>query len=119
MLTKRLPDITIADIEKLHGIVESRCIDFKSQAVAGGDRERRDFLADVTAFANASGGEPDPIHLPRIEYYVLRSFPRFVAFLATHNIEPPLYVFISVVRVRNKIAAGTSDDPFDTPTPFR
>jgi hypothetical protein len=57
MLTKRLSEITIADIQALRGVAESRYIEFKSEPVGAADRERREFLADITAFANASGGD--------------------------------------------------------------
>lgn len=57
MLTKVLRDLTIADIESLTGQSESRSIDFKSAPVGNSDRDRREFVADVTAFANAAGGD--------------------------------------------------------------
>jgi Putative DNA-binding domain len=41
----------------LIGLSESRYLEFKSAAVGGTDKERREFLADVSAFANASGGD--------------------------------------------------------------
>lgn len=57
MLTKRLSDLTSNDIEALAGVSESRHLDFKSAPVGGQDKDKREFLADVTAFANASGGD--------------------------------------------------------------
>ena len=59
MLTRRLEDLTLADIERLkeNGITESNYLDFKSAPVGNSDRERKEFLADVTAFANAAGGD--------------------------------------------------------------
>ena len=57
MLTRRLSDLTIVDIQALKGVAESRYLDFKSAAVGAADRDRREFLADVSAFANASGGD--------------------------------------------------------------
>jgi Putative DNA-binding domain len=57
MLTKRLSEITILDIQALRGVAESRYLDFKSAPVGAADRDRREFLADVTAFANGSGGD--------------------------------------------------------------
>lgn len=59
MLTKGLQDLTIDDVLalKANGVVEGRFIEFKSEPVGGADRDRREFLADVTAFANASGGD--------------------------------------------------------------
>jgi len=59
VLTRRLEDLTLADIERLkeNGITESNYLDFKSAPVGNSDRERKEFLADVTAFANAAGGD--------------------------------------------------------------
>jgi hypothetical protein len=57
VLTKRLSDLTAADIDALIGVSESRYLDFKSAPVGGQDKDKREFLADVSAFANASGGD--------------------------------------------------------------
>lgn len=57
MLSKRLLDLTAADFDALIGLPESPYLDFKSAAVGGADKDRREFLADVSAFANASGGD--------------------------------------------------------------
>jgi Putative DNA-binding domain len=57
MLTKRLAELSVADILDLRGLTESRFLDFKSAPVGTSDRDRREFVADVTAFANASCGD--------------------------------------------------------------
>jgi hypothetical protein len=59
MLTQRLEDLTLAHIEGLKedGVAESRSIDFKSAPVGSAYEDRREFVADVTAFANAAGGD--------------------------------------------------------------
>jgi len=59
MLTKPLTDLRIEDVValKTNGVAESRVLDFKSAPVGNSDRNRKEFLADVTAFANASGGD--------------------------------------------------------------
>jgi hypothetical protein len=57
MLLKRLSDVDLADVQGLVGnVAESLHIDFKQSPVGRSDPERKEFLADVTAFANASGG---------------------------------------------------------------
>jgi predicted HTH transcriptional regulator len=58
MLTKRLEDIDLADIEALraNGVAEGHFLDFKATGVADSRDDRREFLADASAFANASGG---------------------------------------------------------------
>jgi hypothetical protein len=57
MLTQRLEDLRLADIERLKDSPESRFLDFKSAPVGSAEKDRREFVADVTAFANAAGGE--------------------------------------------------------------
>lgn len=59
MLTKRLADLTSDDILALatNHIAEGRYIEFKSAPVGNSYDDRKEFLADVTAFANASGGD--------------------------------------------------------------
>jgi hypothetical protein len=56
--TKRLIDVTEADILELiaNGIEEGREIDYKQTLKIGSDGERKEFLADVSSFGNASGG---------------------------------------------------------------
>lgn len=59
MLAKRAADLTFTDIEQLalDKVAESRTLEFK-QAVAGAsDEAKKEFLADVSAFANANGGD--------------------------------------------------------------
>jgi hypothetical protein len=51
--------VTIADIKRLseNRVLEGRTLDFKAQAIGLADGEKREFLRDVSAFANASGGD--------------------------------------------------------------
>jgi len=59
MLLKRLADVGLPDIQTLcdNKVLEGRFIDFKADPIGGSDRDKREFLADVSAFANASGGD--------------------------------------------------------------
>jgi hypothetical protein len=59
MLTKRLEDIDLTDIEALkdNGVAEGHFLDFKASGVGGTYDDRREFLSDVSAFANAWGGD--------------------------------------------------------------
>jgi Putative DNA-binding domain len=59
MLPKNVSDVSLADVQTLcdNHVLESRLLDFKAEAIGRGDRDKRDFLADVCAFANASGGD--------------------------------------------------------------
>lgn len=59
MLSKRTADLTFADIEQLarDKIAESRTLEFKRELPGAADDAKREFLADVSAFANANGGD--------------------------------------------------------------
>ena len=55
---KPIQSIIEADLAALitDEVVESKLIEYKSALPEGGDDEKREFLADVSSFANASGG---------------------------------------------------------------
>jgi len=57
-LTKPIDAIDLGDIRALieAGTSEDRSLDYKEQLPGGTDEERREFLADVSSFANAVGG---------------------------------------------------------------
>jgi hypothetical protein len=59
MIPKRFDDITKADIDALvvNGVPEGRTLDFKLILPGGTDDAKREFLADVSSFANAAGGD--------------------------------------------------------------
>ena len=59
MLTKKLADVDLIDIKTLceNKALESRFLDFKADAIGAGEKDKREFLADISAFANASGGD--------------------------------------------------------------
>ncbi len=59
MLPKNLSDVSLRDVPTLRDnrVLEGRSFDFKAEAIGRGDRDKREFLADVCAFANASGGD--------------------------------------------------------------
>lgn len=59
MIERPLDQITLDDIEALVRFQrsESRTLDFKEAFPSGGHKGVRDFLADVTAFANTDGGD--------------------------------------------------------------
>ena len=59
MIPKRFDDITKADIDALvaNGVAEGRTLDYKRTLPGGKDDEKREFLADVSSFANAAGGD--------------------------------------------------------------
>ena len=58
MITQRIDELTYADIERLveQKVPEGRELDYKRQLPGGTADEVKELLADVTSFANASGG---------------------------------------------------------------
>jgi len=59
MIDKPLAAISKSDIDALvtNGHAEDRRIEYKQQLPGATDEEKREFLADVSAFANAGGGD--------------------------------------------------------------
>jgi hypothetical protein len=59
MLRRPLNELSFTDIEALvtDGVYEHRTLDFKRETIGGGDQDKREFLADVSSFANTAGGD--------------------------------------------------------------
>jgi hypothetical protein len=59
MIQKPFDQIDKTDIESLvtNGVEEGRTIDYKLELPGGKDSEKKEFLADVSSFANAAGGD--------------------------------------------------------------
>ena len=59
MIGKNLKDINESDLESLteNRRPEGKTIEYKADLKLGNDREKKEFLADVSAFANANGGD--------------------------------------------------------------
>ena len=59
MLDKPIADITADDIQHLvdEGTPEKRTLEFKTELPGTKDSEKKEFLADVSSFANAAGGD--------------------------------------------------------------
>lgn len=59
VLLRNLSDLSLEDVKTLcdDGALESRFLDFKAGPIGGGEKDKREFRADVCAFANASGGD--------------------------------------------------------------
>ena len=57
MLPATIDLIAESDLDSLvtGGVRESRSIEFKAALTIGSDSEKREFLADVSSFANATG----------------------------------------------------------------
>lgn len=59
MIPRRLDQVTRADIDALvsNAVSEGRTLDYKEQLPGPTDSDKKEFLRDVTAFANALGGD--------------------------------------------------------------
>lgn len=59
MLHKPLDQIENSDIEALveNAVCESKTLEFKQELPGNSDKDKKEFLADVSSFANAAGGD--------------------------------------------------------------
>lgn len=59
MISKKLNDITLSDIQELinNEVGESKTIEYKSELHIEQGDERKEFLSDITSFANSEGGD--------------------------------------------------------------
>src|SRR5664279_4501663 len=59
MIPREFDSIAKADVETLvtNAVAEARTIEYKQQLPGNNDDEKREFLADVSSFANAGGGD--------------------------------------------------------------
>ncbi|MCX6641298.1 MAG: ATP-binding protein [bacterium] len=59
MIGKQIDKIEKADLDSLQAneVPESRTLDYKQSLPGNSDDEKREFLADISSFANASGGD--------------------------------------------------------------
>lgn len=59
MINKKLIEIELADLNNLvqNAVLEGKTIEYKDQLPGNTDSERKEFLADISSFANASGGD--------------------------------------------------------------
>jgi predicted HTH transcriptional regulator len=59
MIYKRLDSIKISDLQSLidNEVGENKTIEYKSELKLDSGDERKEFLADITSFANADGGD--------------------------------------------------------------
>ena len=59
MILKQLSNMTLADIETLvtNAVPEGRTLEYKAQLPGPKDDDKREFLYDITSFANTDGGD--------------------------------------------------------------
>jgi hypothetical protein len=59
MIQKSFDAVEKGDIDALvaHGVMESKTLEYKRELPGKGDRDSKEFLADVASFGNASGGD--------------------------------------------------------------
>jgi len=59
MITKNIDEITKKDLQELidNSVLERKTIEYKQSLPGNTDSDKKEFLADVSSFANASGGD--------------------------------------------------------------
>lgn len=59
MIAKRLSEIEKSDLDALvtNGVSEGKTLDYKLSLPGPSDDDKKEFLADVSSFANAGGGD--------------------------------------------------------------
>lgn len=59
MILKNLDSVNIKDLLELkdNGVTESKNLEYKKELKLGKDNDRKEFLADISSFANTSGGD--------------------------------------------------------------
>jgi len=59
MINKQIDKIELNDLEQLrsNAVSEGKTIEYKKQLPTNSDADRKEFLADISSFANASGGD--------------------------------------------------------------
>ncbi|HLP87337.1 MAG TPA: ATP-binding protein [Nostocaceae cyanobacterium] len=116
MIPKRLDDITEAELQSLvdNSVEESRTIEYKSQLPGNSDGDKKEFLADVSAFANTAGGDliygiaedkdNKPVSLDGLEIENIDKTIRRLEDIIIHGLEPriPLPEFKLVSLANSK-----------------
>src|SRR3989304_94634 len=59
MINKQIDKIELKDLEQLriNAVSEGKTIEYKGKLPTNSDMDRKEFLADISSFANASGGD--------------------------------------------------------------
>ncbi len=59
MINRPLKQIDLADLEQLqsNAVAEGKTIEYKQKLPTDSDRDKKEFLADISSFANTSGGD--------------------------------------------------------------
>ena len=59
MINKQIDTIELKDFEQLliNAVSEGKTIEYKQQLPTNSDGDKKEFLADISSFANASGGD--------------------------------------------------------------
>ena len=59
MIPKAIDQVTEQDLQGLvdNGVLEGKTIEYKQDLTINNDKDKKEFLADVSSFANASGGD--------------------------------------------------------------
>ncbi len=101
MINKKIEDITIDDIKLLidNGVVENKKLEYKKQLDINSDGEKKEFLADISSFANTNDGdiifgveesseEKVPVAMDGIEYKTEDELIRRIEDILRDSIKP-------------------------------
>lgn len=101
MISKKIEEISLDDIKLLidNSICESKTLEYKRELTIGSDNDKKEFLADISSFANSIGGdiiigleedekEKVPTNICGISYQNEDSLIRQVESLIRDSIQP-------------------------------
>ncbi len=113
MINKHLDKIDLTDIEQLqiNAVLEGKTIEYKKLLPANSDADKKEFLADISSFANASGGDlifgvPEENGTPKsidgVEIENVDEEIRKYENIVRDGIEPRIVFATRVVKVSDK-----------------
>ena len=94
MIRKKIDSITGQDLEELinNSVSEGKTIEYKQSLSVAKDSEKKEFLADVSSFANASGG--DLIYGMRAEHGI----PKSLDGISIQNVDAEIARLENIIR---------------------
>ncbi len=113
MINKHLNQINDNDLENLiaNSIPESKTIEYKRDLPGNSDNDRKEFLADISSFANSSGGDlifgiaeegGIPVSIDGIDITDLDKELLKYEGIIRDGLEPRITFSIGVIRLKNK-----------------
>lgn len=112
MINKPFDKIELIDFEQLrsNAVLEGKTIEYKQQFPSNSDADKKEFLADISSFANASGGDfiigieeenGSPKSIDGVEIEDIDAEKRKYENIIRDGIEPRIYFEIRVIKTPN------------------